>query len=137
MKKVLKLLTVLLFFSSTSFAADPVVEVDWSKNNINKSNVYVLDIRNKLDGGSYETFKEGHIPGSKHSNYLSGGWRAKVKGVGGQFPGPKPLETLIGGLGIDNNKHVIVVYGGVSSLDFGSASPVSYTHLTLPTNREV
>lgn len=131
MKKALKIITILFFFSGTAFAADPVVEVDWLKNNINKSNIFVLDIRNKLDGGSYETFKEGHIPGSKHSNYLSGGWRAKVKGVGGQFPGPKPLENLIGSLGIDNNKHVIVVYGGVSSLDFGSASRVYWTFKTL------
>jgi len=53
----------------------------------------VLDIRNKIDGGSYETFKQAHIPGAAHSDYLKDGWRAKVNGVIGQFPGKNHLSN--------------------------------------------
>ena len=66
-----------------------------------------------------------------HSDYLKDGWRATVKGVVGQFPGKKPLSQLIGGLGVDNQKHVVIVYGGVSSLDFGSAARVYWTFKTI------
>ena len=94
-------------------------------------NVFVLDIRNKIDGGSYETFKQAHIPGSVHSDFLTAGWRATVNGVIGQFPGKKPLEQLVGSLGIDNSKHVVIVYGGVNSTDFGSAARIYWTFKTL------
>ena len=90
-----------------------------------------MDIRNKLDGGGYDTFKEEHIPGSVHSDYLGAGWRTTIKGVVGQFPGTKALSQLIGGLGVDNQKHVVIVYGGVSSLDFGSAARVYWTFKTI------
>ena len=98
---------------------------------MNNPNVFILDVRNKIDGGGYETFKLEHIPGSVHSDYLKDGWRATVKGVVGQFPGKKSLGELIGGLGIDNKKHVVIVYGGVSSVDFGSAARVYWTFKTI------
>jgi thiosulfate/3-mercaptopyruvate sulfurtransferase len=62
---------------------------------------------------------------------LAAGWRTTIKGVVGQFPGTKALSSLIGGLGIDNSKHVVIVYGGVSSLDFGSAARVYWTFKTI------
>ena len=129
-KKVLGTIIFFLFVSSAS-AAEPTVSNDWLKKNLNNPNVFILDIRNKLDGGGYETFKLEHIPGSVHSDYLKAGWRTTIKGVVGQFPGKKALGELIGGLGIDNNKHVVIVYGGVSSLDFGSAARVYWTFKTI------
>ena len=130
MKKIIT--AVLFIFISTSvFSAEPLVDVKWLNKNLNNKNVFVLDVRNKIDGGSYETFKQAHIPGAVHSDYLKDGWRAKVNGVIGQFPGKKPLEQLVGGLGIDNSKHVVVVYAGVNSTDFGSAARIYWTFKTL------
>ena len=130
MKKIIT--AVLFIFISTSvFSAEPLVDVKWLNKNLNNQNVFVLDVRNKIDGGSYETFKQAHIPGAVHSDYLKDGWRAKVNGVIGQFPGKKPLEQLVGSLGIDNSKHVVVVYAGVNSTDFGSAARIYWTFKTL------
>jgi len=129
-KKIIGSIIFFLFFSSAN-AVEPTVSSDWLNKNLNNSNVFILDVRNKLDGGGYETFKLEHIPGSVHSDYLKAGWRATIKGVVGQFPGKQALSDLIGGLGIDNSKHVVIVYGGVSSLDFGSAARVYWTFKTI------
>ena len=130
MKKIIT--TILFIFVSTSvFSAQPLVDAAWVNKNLNNKNVFVLDVRNKIDGGSYETFKQAHIPGSVHSDFLKAGWRATVNGVIGQFPGKKPLEQLVGSLGIDNSKHVVIVYGGVNSTDFGSAARIYWTFKTL------
>ena len=129
-KKIFGTIIFFLFVSSAN-AVEPTVSSDWLSKNMNNPNVFILDVRNKIDGGGYETFKLEHIPGSVHSDYLKDGWRATVKGVVGQFPGKKSLGELIGGLGIDNKKHVVIVYGGVSSVDFGSAARVYWTFKTI------
>ena len=96
MKKIITAV-IFIFISTSAFSAEPLVDVKWLNKNLNNKNVFILDIRNKIDGGSYETFKQAHIPGAVHSDYLRDGWRAKVNGVIGQFPGKKPLEQLVGG----------------------------------------
>ena len=114
---------------SPLFAADmkPLVSVEWLKANAERDDVFLLDIRNKLDGGSAETFAEGHIPGAVHSDYLTGGWRTEIDGVIAQTPSAAQLEALIGNLGIDNDMSVVVIPAGVSSTDFGSAARVYWT----------
>ena len=77
-KKVIGTIIFFLFVSSAN-AAEPTVSSDWLKKNLNSPNVFVLDIRNKLDGGGYDAFKEKHIPGSVHSDYLGAGWRTTIK----------------------------------------------------------
>ena len=130
MKKIL--VTIFFFiFSFSVYAAEPLVDAKWLNNNLKNSEVFVLDIRNKIDKGSYETFTQGHIPGSIYSDYLQDGWRTNVDGIKGQLPPIKEIEGLIGGLGINNKKHVIIVYGGVNSTDFGSAARVYWTFKTL------
>ena len=129
-KKIFGTIIFFLFVSSAN-AVEPTVSSNWLSKNMNNPNVFILDVRNKIDGGGYEAFKLEHIPGSVHSDYLKAGWRATVKGVVGQFPGSKSLGELIGGLGIDNKKHVVIVYGGVSSVDFGSAARVYWTFKTI------
>lgn len=120
---------LILVLGSPIFAADlkPLVDVDWLKANADRDDVVLLDIRNKIDGGSAETFAKGHIPGAVHSDYLKGGWRTKVEGVIGQVPTEAQLEALIGGLGIGNDTTVIVIPAGVSSTDFGSAARIYWT----------
>ena len=40
-----------LFFSIKSYAAEPLVSVDWLKSNLSNEKLIVLEIRNKIDGG--------------------------------------------------------------------------------------
>ncbi len=123
------LASLCLIFAGPALASElkPLVDVDWIKANIDREDVVLLDIRNKIDGGSAETFAKGHIPGAIHSDYLKDGWRTKVDGVIGQVPSESQIEGLIGGLGIDNETTVIVIPAGVSSTDFGSAARVYWT----------
>ena len=111
--------------------AEPLVDAGWLAERLDDPNVVVLDIRNRIDGGSAETFALGHIPGAVHSDYASGGWRAERDGVIGMLPPIDDLERLIGGLGIDNDDHVVVVPAGTSSSDFGSATRVYWTFQVL------
>jgi thiosulfate/3-mercaptopyruvate sulfurtransferase len=76
-------------------------------------------------------FREGHIPGAVYSNYVSAGWRTTRDGVPGQLPEVSALESLIGGLGIDNTDHVVVVAGGTGALDMASATRVYWTFKVL------
>ena len=124
-------ITFSLFFSIKSYAVEPLVSVEWLKNNLSNEKLVVLDIRNKIDGGSKDAFEVSHIPTAIYSNYLEDGWRTTVDGIVGKLPPVKDLEILIGGLGIGNDSHVIVVPGGVSSTDFGSASRVYWTFKVL------
>ncbi|MEM7084488.1 MAG: sulfurtransferase [Pseudomonadota bacterium] len=118
-----------IFLGSPLFAADikPLVSVDWLKDNAERQDLVILDIRNKIDGGSAESFTRGHIPGSVHSDYLQGGWRTEVDGVIAQAPSGAQLEALIGNLGIDNDTTVVVVPAGINASDFGSAARVYWT----------
>ena len=120
---------LVILLGSPLFAAGmkPLVSVEWVKANADRDDVVLLDIRNKLDGGSAETFAAGHIPGAVHSDYLTGGWRTEVDGVIAQVPSAAQLEALIGNLGIDNDMSVVVIPAGVSSTDFGSAARVYWT----------
>ena len=123
-----------LFFTLKSYAAEPLISVDWLKSNLSNEKLIVLDIRNKIDGGSKDVFEVSHIPTAVYSNYLEDGWRTTVDGIVGKLPPLKDLEILIGGLGINNDSHVIVVPGGVSSTDFGSAARVYWTFKVLGHN---
>jgi thiosulfate/3-mercaptopyruvate sulfurtransferase len=119
------------FQAAVAAAATPLVDVAWLEANAASPGLVVLDIRNALGKGSKQAYLEGHIPGAVYSDYLKDGWRAKVDGVPGQLPPPAELETLIGGLGISNDSHVVVVAGGVSALDMGSATRVYWTFKVL------
>ena len=113
----------------------PLVPSDWLADRLGTADLVVLDIRNGIDGGSRETFAQAHIPGAVHSDYLQDGWRTTVDGIVGRLPPLADLEALIGGLGIDNDDHVVVVPAGVSSSDFGSAARVYWTFKVLGHDR--
>lgn len=126
------LATATVLGSTAPASADtPLVDVDWLQANLDRPDLVVLDIRNQIDGGSAETFAQGHIPGSVYSDYGQDGWRTTVDDIVGKLPPVTDLETLIGGLGIDNDEHVVIVPGGVSSTDFGSAARVYWTFKVL------
>ncbi len=109
----------------------PLVDAAWVKAHTGQPDVVFLDIRNKLDGASEKTYRQGHIPGAVYSDYLSAGWRTKMDGVPGQLPTVGSLEGLIGNLGIGNDSHVVIIAAGVSALDMGSATRIYWTFKVL------
>ena len=112
-------------------AASPLVNVDWIKAHSCDADVRVLDIRNRIGGGSKGAYLEGHIPCAVYSNYLSSGWRSKVDSVPGQLPPVEKLEGLIGSLGIDNETHVVIYPGGKKAADMGGATRIYWTFKVL------
>lgn len=113
--------------SGALLAALPLVDGDWAAENLGKSDVVVLDVRNKIDKGSKEVYESGHVPGAIYSNYLEDGWRTTQNGVAAMLPDTADLEKLIGGLGIGNDDHVVIVSAGTSAVDFGSATRIYWT----------
>jgi len=120
-------MAVLMAGSAVAAPATPLVDVAWVAARGSEPGVVILDVRSKLGGATLATFLKGHIPGSVYSNYLSAGWRTRVDGVPGQLPPVAALERLFGALGIDNDSHVVIVSGGASALDVGSATRVYWT----------
>ena len=118
-------------FAAIGATPAPLIDAVELAAQLGSSDLAVLDIRNKIDGGSREIFAKGHIPGAVYSDYLGDGWRVARNGVPGMLPPIADLEKLIGGLGIDNNDHVVIVSGGVSAVDYGSATRVFWTFKVL------
>ena len=127
------LVTVLAAAPARAAAAEPgpLVDVEWVKANAERDAVRLLDIRNRISGGSSAVFAQGHIPGSVYSDYLQDGWRKTQDGIPGQLPPVADLEALIGGLGIGNDHHVVIVAAGASALEMGSATRVYWTFKVL------
>jgi len=119
-----------IFFSS-NLIASPLVDVEWLKGKIESgetsSNILLIDIRNSIGGGSYETYLEGHIPTSIHSDYGKDGWRVNVDNTVGLVPTEEQFQVLARSLGVNSDTHVVIVPAGVSSSDFGSAARSYWT----------
>ena len=113
MKKIFAMMLALAVVTAAGVAnaATPLVDVAWVKSNLGKPGVVFLDVGGKLGGKSKANFLRGHIPGAVWTNYLKDGWRSKDKNktVGQLSPTPK-LEKLIGGLGIGNDDHVVLIW---------------------------
>lgn len=98
----------------------PLVDAAWLNDNLDA--VVVLDIRR--GGGAGAAYEDGHIPGAIHSGYGVDPWRVVRDGVPGMLPPVADLERLIGGLGISNGDHVVIVPAGASAAEFGTATRV-------------
>ena len=117
---------VLVIAPMVAFAS-PLVSPAWLSEKLDDDKVVVIDLRNKIDKGSYETFLEGHIPGAIHSDYLKDGWRVGRDGVVGLLPEADQFQSMARRLGVSDDTHVVVVPAGVSSTDFGSAARAYWT----------
>ncbi len=115
------------FTASAAPAEQPLVSIDWLKAHLSDKNVVVLDIRSAIDGGGAAAYVAAHIPGSVHSDYDKAGWRVTRNDVPFMLPTVAELEKLIGDIGIDEDKHVVVVPAGNSYTDFGSAARTYWT----------
>lgn len=141
-RTILGLFTILaLAFGAPAVSAtgeagsQPLVSAQWLHDNLDRDDLVVLDIRNRIDGGDRKTFEAGHIPGAVYSSYTDDGWRTQRGDVPGMLPEVDDLEALIGGLGIDNDTAVVIVPAGVNSTDFGSATRVYWTFRVLGHDR--
>ena len=103
--------------------AQPLVDAEWMKSNLDKPGIVVLD----LTGRAQEDYAKAHLPGAIFTDYAKDGWRINVGGVAGKLPPAANLEKLIGSLGIDNNSHVVLVPLGERALDMGVATRVYWT----------
>lgn len=127
MKKIITSLIAFLFVTAAN-AAQPLVEADWLKENLTK--VKVIEISSKFVKGSYENFKEGHIPSAVYLDHLGDKLITKRKNVIGQIPTNNDLSKLFSKLGVKNSDHVVISYNGINSLDFGSAARLYWTFKT-------
>ncbi|MDZ7851120.1 MAG: sulfurtransferase [Halomonas sp.] len=110
----------------------PLVDAEWLEGQLGSDDLVVLDVRSAIDdGGDRESFEAARIPSSRYSSYTDAGWRESRDGVAGLMPDVEDLETLIGGLGIDNDDTVVVVPAGTGPTDFGSAARIYWTFKAL------
>ncbi|HJN60098.1 MAG TPA: rhodanese-like domain-containing protein, partial [Alphaproteobacteria bacterium] len=108
--------------------AGPLVDAAWAVAHIGRDDVRFLDIR----GGGAEKFAAAHIPGATFSDYFRGGWRtAGADGTPGMLPPVADLEILVGGLGIANSSHVVIVARGLSAAEMAGAARVFWTFRVL------
>ena len=125
MKHLLKLalLGSTIILTGTAWAAEPLVDVAWVKDNIGKPGVVFIDFRPKA------VYLRAHIPGAVHTQY--GGpksqWRVTKDGVPGIVKNPDEIGAHLGSLGIDNATHVVLVPNGKSSSDMGVGTRAFWT----------
>lgn len=118
---------VSLGLGSLAMAAEPTVSAEWLRQNLTDPAIVLVDIRAVEPGGKDNAYEDAHIPGAQHADYFQAGWRAKRDGVPGLLPAKMAIENLAGGLGIDETKHVVIVWGGTDNNEFGAAARVYWT----------
>jgi len=112
MQRISQTIAAIGLFAVTSVAsaAEPLVDVDWVTANLDNSDIVLLDVRGGIAGKSKTDYLRAHIPGAVYTDYLKDGWRAKdTAGTPGMLAPTDKLEALIGGLGIGNESHVVIV----------------------------
>ena len=119
--------TLVVGAMSAAVAATPLVDTGWLAKNINDDRLVLIDLRNKIDGGSFDTYLEGHIPSAIHSDYLQDGWRVGRDEVVGLLPEAAQFEVLARKLGVSDDSHVILIPAGVGATDFGSSARAYWT----------
>ena len=110
---------------------DPLVDVAWLRARLNRPDLVVLDIRTSDEGGGAAGFAQGHVPGALFSDYAKAGWRTEVDGIPAMLPPRLQIEALIGGLGIADDMHVVIVPAGRNAGDVASAARVYWTFKVL------
>ncbi len=118
--KLFTMAFLLLVASQNLLAVTPLVTTDWLVNNLQQPNLRLIDLQPKSG------YKLAHITGAVHSDY--GQWRQRDQhGINKMIPSVAALEKLIGGLGIDNQTHVVLIPFGRSAGDIASATRVYWT----------
>lgn len=118
-----------LGFLSAALAAPavtPLVSTDWLQDNLDNEAVVILDTRSKIAKLGKDDYLKAHIPGAVWSEY-PGYWRTERDGVVGVVPSIDKLEAALSELGVSEDKAVVIVPAGTSSLEFGAAARIYWT----------
>ncbi len=111
---------LLLSFSPSLFALEPLVDSDWLRANRGIKGLFLLDIQQP------ENYRRLHIPGAVNAPYSL--WRTDKHSITpGMLPPIKRLERLLGELGIGNDSAVIVIASGNQPGDMAAASRVFWS----------
>jgi thiosulfate/3-mercaptopyruvate sulfurtransferase len=114
--------------------AQPLVDAAWLNDNL--ESVVVLDVRYGAPGGAdRQTYEAGHVPGAAFAGYRQFPWRVTRDGLPGMLPPVEALERLIGGLGVSNADHVVIVADGASAAEMGAATRVYWQFKVLGHDR--
>lgn len=128
--KVAALSLLLAVFALPAAAAEPLVDAAWVKSNLGKSGIVFLDVTS--NPGAYA---KGHVPGAVYTDYKKDNWRVDTKKNGHEVAGVLPpvdhMEKLIGGLGIGNDDHVVIIANGSGAAEMGTATRLYWTFLVL------
>jgi len=125
-KTLVVALALSLISIGSAMAAEPLVDVEWVKENTGKDGIVMVDLRGKSD------YLRGHVPGAVHTDYGKDGWREERGDIPGLMPkNTDKLAKTIGALGIDNDTHVVLMPPGGSSHDMGIGTRVYWTFMAL------
>ena len=102
--------------------AEPLVDAAWLGARSCEDGMVVLDLRE-----SARSLERGRVPCAVHAPYGSLEWRVERNGVVGMLPDAEHLAALIGGLGVGNSDHVVVVGPGGSAGAMTLATRVYWT----------
>jgi len=127
-EKVMKFLRTLPFVLALVFAlihdakaSEPLVSADWLLKNYAKPGLALLDVRHA------GVFSQGTVPGAVNADYGRLGWRVERKGIPAVLPKMENLQSLIRGLGVSNDDHIIIMPGGYSAGEMGVATRIYWT----------
>jgi len=109
-------------------ADESLVDATWAVFHIGQETVRFLDICR--DGA--EDFAAAHIPGAVFETTISTlAGASAVQGTPGMLSPVAGLESLVGGLGIGNDTHVIMVARRLSAIEMASTARVFWTFKVL------
>lgn len=108
----------------------PLVDTAWLADHLGNESLVVIDVRDPANDGT-GGYAAGHVAGAVSAPYAAYGWRAEVNGVPGMLPPVDDIAARIGALGIDSDKHVVILSEGTDSSEFGKATRVYWTFKVL------
>jgi thiosulfate/3-mercaptopyruvate sulfurtransferase len=117
-KFYLQLIIVCGIVSAVAWPRDisPIVSTDWLAQNLDKSQVIILDIR------SAEQYKKGHIPGAINAPFNL--WAISANDLTLELPSDQTLRDLLGKLGITGDDSSTAVIVNRTETDYGRADPM-------------
>lgn len=104
----------------------PLVSTEWLQENLGNDRLLILDTRSPISKSGKDDYLKGHIPGAIWSEY-PGYWRTERDGVEGVLPSIDKMEAVLSDLGVSDEKAVVIVPHGKSSLEFGAATRIYWT----------
>lgn len=120
-------------------AAPPLVDDFYVWAHLGQPGFVFLDVGGGRTNRSKVDYLKAHIQDAVYTDYAKDGWRiTDVSGTPGMLPRGEALEALeklIGGLGIGNADHVIIVTAGESADDMAAGTRIYWTFKVLGHDR--